>query len=113
MTMQSRHIITKCSILDVATVSDPPLSFMDSEIMSRIIKADINDHLVIFSTIEANEKYPSNDVTTFKRDTKKYKNHRRSFFKNELRKMRNSTKNIKSSLKKSRKTLRNYIIKIS
>ena len=44
---------------------------MDSEIISGIIKTDINDHLAIFSTIEANEKYPSNDVTAFKIDINK------------------------------------------
>ena len=44
---------------------------------------------------------------------KENKNYPRSFFKKEFRKMRNSTKNIKKLFEKSRKTLRNCIIKIS
>ena len=46
-------------------------SFMDSEIMSGVIKTDISDHFVIFCTINSNEKYHFNDVTTFKRDINK------------------------------------------
>ena len=44
---------------------------MDFEIMSVVIKTDISDHFVSFCTIKANEKYHSNDVTTFKRDINK------------------------------------------
>ena len=36
-----------------------------------IIKTDISDHFEIFSTIKSNEKYHSNNVTTFKRDQNK------------------------------------------
>ena len=41
---------------------------MNSEIMLGIIKTDIRDHFTIFFSVKANEKYNSNDVTTFKRD---------------------------------------------
>ena len=44
---------------------------MDSEIMSEIIKTDISDHFAIFCTIKENEKYHSNDFTTFKGDINK------------------------------------------
>ena len=46
-------------------------SFMDSEIMSGIIKTDISDHFTIFCTIKANEKYYSNNAMFFKRDINK------------------------------------------
>ena len=46
-------------------------SFMDSEIMSGVIKTDTSDHFVIFCTIIANKKYHFNDLTTFKRDINK------------------------------------------
>ena len=43
-----------------ATCIDQMLTiiFMDSEIMSGIIKTDIIDHFAIFFTIKTNEKYP-------------------------------------------------------
>ena len=43
-------------------------SFVDSIIVSGIIKADRSNHFAIFCSIKVNEKYHSNDVTTFKRD---------------------------------------------
>ena len=46
-------------------------SFVDSIIVSRIIKADRSDHFEIFCSIKVNEKYHSNDVTTLKRDKNK------------------------------------------
>ena len=44
---------------------------MDSEIISGIIKTDIEDNFANFCTIKANQKYHSNNVTTFKRDINK------------------------------------------
>ena len=44
---------------------------MNSEIMLGIIKTDIGDRFKIFCSVKANEKYNSNDVTTFKRDINK------------------------------------------
>ena len=54
-------------------VSRTSATCIDQILMNNlvIIKTDISDHFEIFCTIKSNEKYHSNNVTTFKRDKNK------------------------------------------